>query len=146
MSVSYNKTYLCVDDLCKGIMNLSTDIIKCALVLTAPTASGTHVYADLAGELGTSNGYTAGGKAGGTDFTWSISNATGTESWNCTAITWTSSTGSMGPFRYIAFYDSTPSTKTVLGWYDYGSNLTLNGANSDTFTITPSGNVLATLA
>ncbi len=146
MAVSFNKFNLFVEDALKGVMALNTDVVKCALTNTAPVATN-HVYGDISGtELASGNGYTTGGKASGTDFTWSISNSSGTESANCTAITWTSSTGSMGPFRYVYFYDSTPATKVLIGWYDYGSSITLNGANGDTFTITPSGNVLFTLA
>jgi len=145
MAVAFNKFNLFTDDLCKAVMNLNTDVIKCALFNAAPIATN-HVYSDLGSEVSSGNGYTTGGKASGTDFTWSVSNSTGTESLNCTAATWTSVTGSMGPFQYIVYYDSTPATKTLIGWYNYGSAITLNGANGDTFTITPSGNVLATIA
>lgn len=145
MSVAFNKCNLFVDDLSKGVMALGTDVIKAMLTNTVPLVTN-HVYSDLSGEVASGNGYTTTGKSSASDFTWSVSNASGTESYNCTAITWTSVTGSMGPFQYIAFYDSTPATKTLFGWYNYGSAITLNGANGDTFTISPSGNVLATLA
>jgi hypothetical protein len=39
----------------------------------------------------------------------------------------------MGPFRYVVAYDSTPVTKTLQGWWDYGSSISL--ASADTFTI-----------
>ena len=143
MSASFNKFNLFVDDLAKGVMNLSSDTIKVMLTNTAPVATN-HVYSDISStELANGNGYTTGGATvAGTG----VSNSSGTETMTANPTTWTSSSGSMGPFRYVVYYDSTPSTKTLIGWYDYGSSLTLNGANGDTFTVTPAGGDLLTLA
>ena len=41
--------------------------------------------------------------------------------------------GTVGPFRYIVLYDDTSTNKELIGWYDYGSDLTL--ASGETFTI-----------
>lgn len=44
--------------------------------------------------------------------------------------------GTVGPFRYVNLFNDTPSsnpTDPLLGYYDYGSDLTL--ANGETFTI-----------
>ena len=138
-----SKFNLTMDDLCKGVMNLSSDVIKVMLTNTLPTATK-HIYSDVSGtELANGNGYTTGGATvAGTG----VSNSSGTESFAASATTFTSVTGSMGPFEYIIYYDSTPATKTLLGWYSYGSALTLNGANGDTLTLTPASSVLFTLA
>src|SRR5262245_43919657 len=130
---AFNKVNLTVEDFLKGVMNLSTDTVKAMLTNTAPVATN-HVYGDISGsELASGNGYTTGGTAvTGTG----LSNSSGTESFASNATVWTSVTGSMGPFRYVVYYDNTPATKTILGWYDYGSSITLNGANGDTFTVT----------
>jgi len=140
---SFNKFNLFVDDLCKGVMNLNSDTIKVMLTNTAPVATN-HVYSDISGnEVANGNGYTTGGATvSGT----SVSNSSGTESLAASATTITSSTGDLGPFRYFVYYDSTPTTKTLIGWYDYGSSLTLHGASGDAVTITPLGGVLCTLA
>lgn len=48
----------------------------------------------------------------------------------------TASGGSVAPFRYVNLFNDTPSsnpTDPLLGWYDYGSDLTL--ADGETFTI-----------
>jgi hypothetical protein len=140
---AFNKFNLLVNDMSDGVVNLNTDTIKAMLTNTVPVATN-HVYSDISGtELVNGNGYTTGGATvTGTG----ISNASGTTTLAANPTTFTSATGNMGPFRYIVYYDSTPTTKTLIGWYDYGSALTLNGVNGDTFTITPAGSALFTLA
>lgn len=138
---TFTKFNLFVDDLAKGVMNLNTDTIKLVLTNTAPIATN-HVYGDLT-EIANGNGYTTGGiTVTGTG----VSNSSGTESLAASATTITSSTGSLGPFRYAVYYDSTPSTKTLIGFFDYGSSITLNGTAAEAITITPSGGVLCNLA
>lgn len=41
--------------------------------------------------------------------------------------------GAVATFRYITLYNSTAPSQELLGWYDYGSNVTL--ASGETFTI-----------
>jgi len=131
MAVAYNKFNLFTDDLHKVVMNFSSDTFKVMLTNTAPVATN-HIYSDISGtELASGNGYTTGGTSSAV----TIANSSGTETITATAVTWTA-TGSMGPFRYVVFYDSTPaSTKTLIGWWDYGSAVTL--ASGETFTFQP---------
>lgn len=42
-------------------------------------------------------------------------------------------TGAVGPFQYIYIYDDTATNDDLIGYYDYGSPVTL--ASGDTFTI-----------
>jgi hypothetical protein len=117
-----------------GGVNLGSDTIKVLLTNTAPVATNTQ-YSDIsATELATGSGYTAGGatvtltsssQSGGTyKYVGSLANPT----WSFTgAVT----------FRYAVIYDSTPTTKYLIGWWDYGSSITT--ASGDTFTVSLDG-------
>src|SRR5437868_63738 len=123
---AYNKFNLFTDDLVKGVYNFSTDAFKVMLTNTAPVATN-HVLADLT-EIGTGNGYVAGGSASAV----TIANATGTETITAADVTFTASGGSIGPFRYAVFYDTTPTSplKPLVSWFDYGSSISLNSGES----------------
>ena len=126
---AYNKFNLFVDWLAKGNMNLSSDTLKCMLTNTAPVATNS-IYSDISGnEVSNGNGYSTGGAA----VTPTLTNSSGTEKLVGTNASW-SATGAVGPFRYAVLYDSTPaSNKTLIGWWDYGSSITM--ANGDSFAV-----------
>ena len=126
---AYNKFNNFVDWLSKGTLNLSSDALKVFFTNTAPVATNS-IYSDIsANDLATANGYTAGGAA----VSPTLSNASGTEKLVGSNVTITA-TGAVGPFRYVVLYDSTPgSNKSLIGWWDYGSSVTM--ASGDTFTV-----------
>jgi len=140
MASSFQKFNTTVDYLAKGAINFNTDTLKAMLTNTAPAATNT-TYSTVSGtELASGNGYTTGG---GTLTGTAASNSSGVETVTASAYTWTSATGSMGPFRYVIIYDSTASGSPLVGFYDYGSATTLNGAAGETFTVTfTSGDLL----
>jgi len=41
--------------------------------------------------------------------------------------------GAVGPFRYVVLYDDTVAGDPLVGWWDYGSSITM--ANAETFTV-----------
>ena len=58
----------------------------------------------------------------------------GTVSFTATDLVLTA-TGAVGPFRYVVLYNDDPTSPAnpLIGWYDYGSSISL--ANGETFTI-----------
>lgn len=44
-----------------------------------------------------------------------------------------SATGAVGPFRYVVLYDDTVAGDPLVGWWDYGSSITM--ASGETFTV-----------
>lgn len=117
---------------------LSTDTLKVALTNTAPVATNT-VFGDIT-EISAGNGYTAGGED--TTNTWTETGGTATA--GATDVVWTASGGTIGPFRYVVLYNDTNATDMLIGWWDYGSSITLN--DTETFTADFAADTLFTLA
>jgi hypothetical protein len=130
---AFQKFNVFVADLATGSHAMETgtaSVYKVYLTNTLPTASNT-VY-NTPADLSTANGYTAGGTTIGT-ITGAQSSGTFSFSGG-TNPSWTASGGSIGPFEYAVLYDSTMSTKGLIGWWDYGTAITLT--NGNTFTVT----------
>ena len=129
---TYNKFNIFPQNLCEKVHNLSSDTLKVMLTNTAPVATNA-VLADLT-EIGTGNGYSAGGTAASIS---SEGQTSGTEKLVLANVVFTASGGSIGPFRYVVLYDATPSSplKPLIAWWDYGSSISLN--TGETFTWTP---------
>jgi len=127
---SFNKHNQFVEDLAEKVHNLGSDTLKNLLTNTAPTAANA-VKADLT-ELGAGNGYSAGGTQASQS---SSAQTSGTYKLVVADVVFTASGGNVGPFRYTDFYNDTPSSPAdpLIGWYDYGSSITL--ATGETFTI-----------
>lgn len=127
---TWNKTNQFVEDIGKGVHVLGTHQLKVALTNTAPVA-GNATYAALTAPLATTN------LSGATPFnvtTTSYTQTSGTASLVLVDLLLTA-TGAVGPFRYVALYNDTPTSPAdpIIGWYDYGSSVTM--ASGETFLI-----------
>lgn len=120
MSAAFNKFNQFVEDLAKKVHNLDTDAIKVMLTNTAPVATNT-VKANIT-EIAAGSGYTAGGNASA--FV-SGAQTSGLYKLILAAVTFTAAGGTIGPFRYAVFYNSTPAGGNLIGWYDYGSAISV---------------------
>ena len=127
---SFNKFNQFVQDLANKVHNLGSDQLVLALTNSAPTATNA-VLADI-----TEIAYTNLSSRNIT--TTSCTQTSGTLKLILANPTLTAS-GAVATFRYVVLYNSTPTTplKPLIGWYDYGSAVTL--ANGDTFTVTFDG-------
>jgi hypothetical protein len=138
--VTYNKFQDFVEQLGLGTHNLNTDLLKLMLVNSPAPVATNSLKADLT-EIGAGNGYTAGGE----DSTNTWAESGGTATLTGTKIVWTASGGSIGPFQYAVLYNDTAGSKNLVGWWNYGSALTLN--TGETFTVKfndgdPTGDIL----
>ena len=125
---TFNKFNQFTEDLAKGVHNLSTGALTVALcaAANAPVATNTVLanltqisYTNLSSRLVT---------------TTSCVQTSGVLKLILADLVLTAS-GSVGPFRYVVLYNDTPTSPAdpLIGWYDYGSDLTL--LSGETFTI-----------
>ncbi|WP_315731660.1 MULTISPECIES: hypothetical protein [unclassified Bradyrhizobium] len=130
---AFNKFQVFVQDIASGKHQMqtgTTHVFKVYLTNTAPVATNTtyNTPADLA----TANGYTAGGASIGT-----VTGAQTAGTFKFTGGTnpsWTAAGGSIGPYQYAVLYNSTAAGTPLIGWWDYGTAITLT--NGNTFTVT----------
>lgn len=124
MAVALTKINSFVENLAEKLIDLSGNGLTVALTNTAHTA-GWDELADL-----TQVSYT---NLSARVCTVSTSAQTaGTYKLVLADLVLTAS-GAVGPFRYIYLYDDNSTGDKLIGYYDYGSEVTL--ANGDTFTI-----------
>ena len=92
-------------------------------------------------EVANGNGYTTGGIAVTVS---SSSQTSGTYKLVLADATLTASGGSIGPFRYLTLVDTTPTSplKPLIGWWDYGSSITLADGESLTVDFSAADGVL----
>lgn len=125
---TYNKFQSFVGELGLGNHNLNTDTFRVYLTNAAPSAADDSVKADLA-EISAGNGYTAGGA----DIQNAYSESGGTGTMTAVDVVFTASGGTIGPFQYAVLYNDDATSDELMGWYDYGSAVTLQDA--ETFTV-----------
>lgn len=125
---SFNKFNSFVEALAEKAHNLGADSLKVMLTNVAPVA-GNAVKADLT-EITAQNGYPAGGTAASIT---SSAQTGGTYKLILGDVVFTALAGGFGPFRYVVLYNDTATNKELIGWYDYGSSITLVNAG-ETFT------------
>ena len=124
---AFNKFNIFTYDALAKKHDFTADTFKVALTNTAPT-SANAVLADIT-QISAGNGYTSGGTA----TSMSLSTSSGTAKATGTDVVFTASGGSIGPARYAVLYNSTPVAGPLVGWWDYGSSITL--ATSETLTV-----------
>jgi hypothetical protein len=137
---TFNKFNAFVEHLAEGVHNLGSGTLKIMLTNSAPSASNS-VKADIT-EISAGNGYTAGGA---TSTQVSSAQTSGTYRLITGNVSWTAAGGSIGPFRYPVIYNDTPSSPAdpLIGYYDYGSNLTLNSGDQFTVSLDQTNGLLA---
>lgn len=124
---TYNKFNSFVEAVAEKVHNLGSDTLTVALcaAANAPVASNTQL-SNL-----TQISYT---NCSARAITTSTSAQTsGTYKLVLADLTLTASGGSVGPFRYVVIYNDTATNDELIGWFDYGSDITL--ASTETLLI-----------
>ena len=120
---SFNKFNSFVETMAEGLHNLGSDVLKVMLTNTLPLATDLDT-ADIL-EIMPGNGYATGGIT--------VTNVSSTQTAGvyklvCADATLSAFGGNIGPFRYAVLYNS--DNDLLIGWADYGSNLTLLNGKS----------------
>lgn len=136
---AFNKFEVFSENLAEKVHDLDADTLRIYLSNDAPVAA-TDALKSQVTEISTGNGYTgAADTANATSRSGLTTSITGTD------VTITASGGTVGPFRYVVLYNDTPASPLdpLIGWWDYGSAITLQ--DGEAFT-TDFGSSLFTLA
>jgi hypothetical protein len=143
---TFNKINSFVNNLAKGrhILGGSGHQLKIAFA-TSGTVAATDVTLANVTQPSSGYGYTSSG--------FNITTTTGKLSGGTFILVlastiFTASGGSVGPFRYVVLFDTaaslgTGSANLLIGWWDYGSSITL--ADTETLTITMPGATSGTI-
>ena len=121
-----------VEHLAEGVHNLGSDQLALALSNVAPSAESAAPTSSTANCIlsnVTEINYT--GLSSRNVTTSSAAQSSGTYRLTLSDLT-LSSTGTVGPFRYIYLYNdsATSPADPLIGYFDYGANLTLNNGES----------------
>lgn len=121
---AYNKFNSFVEALSEKKHDLGADTLKIFLSNTAPSSSNTQLsniteidYTDCSSRTLTIS---------------SSSQTSGTYSLKLDDLVLTSS-GTVGPFRYVGIYNDTSTNDLLICWFDHGSSITMT--NGSTYTI-----------
>lgn len=126
--VAFNKFNSFVEAISEKVHNLGSDTLKVALTNTAPTAANTQL-SDIT-QIANANGYTTGGSTATQS---SSTQASGTYKLTIGDVVFTASGGTVGPFRYAVLYNDSALNDELIGYFDYGSAVTLQ--DTETFTV-----------
>jgi len=132
---TYNKFQSFVEAVNEKKHDFSADTLKVFLTNSSPSATNTQLsniteidYTDCSSRTLTIS---------------SSSQTSGTYSLKIDDLVLTSS-GTVGPFRYVGIYNDTSTNDLLICWFDHGSNVTMT--NGSTYTIDFSTSGLFTLA
>jgi hypothetical protein len=125
-------------------MDLESDQFVAALSNTAPASETSNPASDGNGILGNVTEVSYTNLSSRNITTTSSSQTSGTYKLVLADLTVTASGGSVGPFQYLYIYNDTVTSPAdpILGYYDYGSALTLNDGDSFTFNFDDSNGVI----
>lgn len=119
---AFNKFQAFVENVAEGVHNLQSNQLRIALTNTAPVATNSVLadlteisYTNLSSRLVTTSASAQSG---------------GVYKLTCADLVLTASGGSVGPFRYVVLYNDTPAGDPLIGWYDYGSSITLQSGET----------------
>ncbi len=132
---TFNKFQQFVEDLAKGVHNFTSDA-TCSVTVALTAAANAPVATNSVLANLTQISYTNLSSRVVTGIT--AEHTTGTVTFTADDLVLSASGGSVAAFRYIVLYNDDPTSPAdpLIGWYDYGSDLTLADGESLTINFT----------
>ena len=129
---TFNKFQQFVEDLAKGVHNFTSDS-TCTVTVALTNAANAPVATNSVLANLTEIAYTNLSSRVITGIT--AEHTTGTVTFSANDLVLSASGGAVAAFRYVILYNDDPTSPAdpLIGWYDYGSDLTL--ANGESLTI-----------
>lgn len=124
---TFNKINSFVEEIAEKAHNLGSDTLRVMLSNTALNATFTDT-GDVT-EITPEHGYDAGGS---TVTVTSSEQSSGTYKLIANDLVFTATGGTIGPCRYAVLYNDSAADK-LIGWWDYGSSITLQ--DGETLTV-----------
>lgn len=125
------------EDVLKGVHNFTSDATCTVTVALVNQASGVSVSGDLVLADITQISYTNLSSRVVTGIT--CEHSAGTATLTATDLVLSASGGAVAAFRYIVFYNDDSASDSLMGYLDYGSDLTLADGESLTLNFGASG-------
>lgn len=125
-------------------MDLASDQIVVALSATAPSSESSNPTADGNGVLANVTEISYTNLSSRNVSTTSSTQSSGTYKLVLADLTLTASGGAVAAFQYVYLYNDTVASpsKPLLGYYDYGTSLTLSDGDSLTVDFSPTTGVI----
>lgn len=141
-SSTLTKFFDFAEQLAKAKHDFSSHTLKVVLTNTAPSTANT-ILSDIT-QISNGGGYTGGAGGGYTLTSVVLAETGGVAKLTIADLVITASGGSIGPFRYIVIYNDTQTSPAdaLVGWYDYGSSITLADGESLTLDFDGTNGVL----
>lgn len=133
---SFQKVNSFVENLAEKVFNLQSDTLKVALTASANAPVATNSQLSNLTEIAYTN------LSSRTLTVSSSSQSSGTYKLVIADLVLTASGGAVAAFRYIVLYDDTATNDELIGFYDYGSALTLNDGETLTLDFDSSAGVI----
>lgn len=133
---SFNKFNSFVEAIAEKVHNLGSDQLVVALCAAANAPVATNTQLSNLTQISYTN-------LSSRNITTSASaQSSGTYKLTLTDLVLSASGGSVAAFRYIVIYNDTATNDELIGWYDYGSDLTLASGESLTIDFDGTNGVL----
>ena len=132
MAATFNKFQDFVEKLGAGVHHLEAagDVLKVFLSNEQPLVTDT-VKTDIAECADIANETNHG--AGGGDIQNDYTETAGTGTMTGVDVVFEAAGGTVGPFQFVVLYNDTHASDALVGWWDYGSAITLQ--DGETFTV-----------